>query len=123
MKSVMIRYDVDYHSIPPSLWLARPRRKVEDLLPGTHHIHFALGRAALSWLCQAMRWGSGDRFLLPAFASPRVVEPFIACGVTPEFYGLHPDLSIDLDDLQAKLGPSVRGGLVLHYFGWPHPPR
>lgn len=116
-------YAVDYEAIPLELWFARPLRKVEDLVPGSGHADFALGRGGLAWLCRTMGWGAGDRFLLPSFVSKRVIEPFVQSGVVPEFYAVNEDLSVDLNDLQARLKPGVRGGLILHYFGWPQPPH
>lgn len=114
-------YTVDYESIPLDLLFARPLRKVEDLVPGSGHVDFALGRGGLAWLCRTMGWGAGDRFLLPSFVSKRVVEPFVQSGIVPEFYAVNKDLSVDLNDLQARLRPGIRGGLIVHYFGWPQP--
>lgn len=118
----MSLYTIDYDAIPTGIW-KRPRvRRAEDLVPGAFHRHFALGRAALLWLCRAMQWGPGDRVLLPAFACYSVVTPFTTAGLTPEFYDVRDDLSVDIERLVDRAGPRVRAGLIMHYFGWRQSP-
>lgn len=114
------RWAIDYDSVPPPLLWTRRIRRAEDLTPGGDHRHFVLGRAALLWLCRALGWGPGDRVLLPAFTCSSLVDPFVAEGVTVDFYELGDDLSVDMDDLRKRL-PGARGGVVVHAFGWPQP--
>lgn len=114
------RCAIEYDSVPPRLWLAERRRRAEELSPGRGHRHFALGRSALLWLCRTMGWGPGDRFLMPAYTCESVSDPFLEAGIELDFYGVNPDLSVDLDDLRRRL-PGARGGVLIHYFGWPQP--
>ena len=119
----MKTYTVDYESIPGSLLAGQRLRSVEDLVPGATIQHFALGRAALLWLCQAMGWGAGDRVLVPSFACYSIVSPFIEAGLTPVFYSVKEDLSVDVDELAGLARQGVRCGLIIHYFGWLQAPR
>jgi len=111
-------YRIDYEAVSPALRARRRVRRLEDLVPGACHRHFALGRAALLWLCRSMGWGAGDRVLLPSFACYSVVTPFTAAGLIPVFYKVHDDLSVDVDELADRARSGVRCGLVIHYFGW-----
>jgi dTDP-4-amino-4,6-dideoxygalactose transaminase len=50
-----------------------------------------------------------------------MIPPVLACGAEPRFYRIRPDTSVDLDDIAARLDPSVRVLMVTHYFGFPQP--
>lgn len=67
-----------------------------------------------------MGWGPGDRILMPAYTCESVSDPFRAAGIALDFYGVNPDLSVDLADLERRL-PGARGGVLIHYFGWLQP--
>jgi perosamine synthetase len=119
----MTNYTIDYESIPGTLVARQQIRRLEDLVPGAALRHFALGRAALLWLCRAMGWGAGDRVLVPSFACYSIVSPFIAAGLTPVFYNVRDDLSVDVDELSDWVRRGVRCGLIIHYFGWLQAPH
>lgn len=118
-----MRYlSIDYEPAARGRFPGPPLRRAADLLPGAAHLHFNLGRTALLWLCRRLGWGRGDRFLLPAFVCDSLVLPLLAAGVTPEFYAVGADLSVDLGDVERRLAAGARGGLVIHHAGWPQPP-
>ncbi len=79
------------------------------------------GRIAIALALREMRVGPGDTVLVPAYHSPSMIPPVLACGAAPRFYRIRPDTSADLDDIAAKLDPSVRVLMVTHYFGFPQP--
>lgn len=79
------------------------------------------GRIAIALALREMQVKAGDTVLVPAYHSPSMIPPVLACGATPRFYRIHPDTSVDLDDIAARLDPSVRVLMVTHYFGFPQP--
>lgn len=79
------------------------------------------GRIAIALALREMKVKAGDTVLVPAYHSPSMIPPVLACGAEPRFYRIRPDTSVDLDDIAAKLDPSVRVLMVTHYFGFPQP--
>ncbi len=77
------------------------------------------GRAAIALALQQMKIGKNDKVLLPAYHCIAMVEPVIQENVTPVFYKINSDTSVDLDDIQARLDGSIKLLLVVHYFGFP----
>ena len=80
--------------------------------------HVTSGRVAIALALRAMGVGAGHTVLVPAFHSPAMVPPVLLCGATPVFYRIHPDTSVDLDDVEIKLH-GARVLMVTHYFGFP----
>lgn len=75
-------------------------------------------RGALLQLSHELGPAVGDEVLVPAYHCPSGVMPLIAAGLRPVFYRIRPDLSIDHDNLRAKLGPRTRAVIVIHFFGF-----
>jgi dTDP-4-amino-4,6-dideoxygalactose transaminase len=82
-------------------------------------VSLTAGRYAIAWALKLMGLGPGDQVLMPAYHCATMVEPLSVVGANPVFYRLKDDLSVDLEDIQAKLSPSVRAILATHYFGFP----
>lgn len=90
----------------PSLFYASAREGMQDLLE--HHARVNPDPAVLlpSFIGWSPREGSG------------VLDPVRAAGLEPTFYGLHPDLSVDLADLERRLAGTTNAVVVLiHYYG------
>ncbi|MBN9132355.1 MAG: aminotransferase class I/II-fold pyridoxal phosphate-dependent enzyme [Nitrosospira multiformis] len=77
------------------------------------------GRVAIALALQQMKIGKDDKVLLPAYHCAAMVEPIIWVGATPVFYKIHPDTSVDLEDVRSRLDSSTKLILVAHYFGFP----
>jgi len=77
------------------------------------------GRTALAWAFKAAGLVPGDRVLLPAYHCLAMVEPVEWLGLEAVYYRLHDDLSIDLEDLEARLDPACKALVAVHYFGFP----
>ena len=56
---------------------------------------------------------------MPAFHCVTAVEPIVRAGYTPLFYKINEDLSIDYEDLCAKLSSDIAAVVVINYFGFP----
>lgn len=77
------------------------------------------GRVAIALALRQMKIGKNDEVLLPAYHCISMVEPVVWAGATPIFYKTRPDTSVDLDDIETRLGSSTKLLLVTHYFGFP----
>lgn len=92
---------------PPGVLTAGPARLVTS------------GRIAIANALHEMEIGPGDSVLVPAYHSLSMIPPVLACGARPVFYKVGPNAAVDLEDLAAKLDPSVRALMVTNYFGVP----
>lgn len=77
------------------------------------------GRVALALALRELGVAEGDTVLLPAYHSLSMVPPVLWRGAVPAFYRVGMDTGVDLVDVAARLGPSVKVLVVTHYFGFP----
>lgn len=77
------------------------------------------GRIAIGLALRAMGVGAGDTVLVPAYHSPSMIPPVHWLGAQVVFYRINPDTTADMNDIAAKLGPSVKAVMVTHFFGIP----
>lgn len=71
--------------------------------------------------CHALRLlgiGPGDRVLLPAYHCISMLYPIQWLGAEPVFYRLHPDTSIDFEDMTAHLAAGAKAVIATHFFGF-----
>lgn len=102
------------------LW-PRERAETRSLLLGTPGMSFSYNaRGALLEVGQElMADGQGrDEVLVPAFHCPSGITPLIEAGLKPVYYRIRTDLSIDVDDLLAKVRSRTRAVVVIHFFGF-----
>lgn len=76
-------------------------------------------RAGIALALKQLKIQAGEKVLIPAFHCTAMVEPVVWLGVTPIFYKIKIDCSLDFKDLQSKLDPQVKAIIVVHYFGFP----
>ena len=84
--------------------------------PGVSYWHS--GRAATYQGIRCLGLGSGARVLVPAYACGAEVDALVKAGMTPDYYHVSPDLSPDLDHVEALLAEPAQALLVTHYFGF-----
>jgi len=77
------------------------------------------GRIAIGLALREMGVGAGDTVLVPAYHSPSMIPPVLWLGAQVVFYRINPDTTANLNDIAAKLGPSVKAVMVTHFFGIP----
>jgi dTDP-4-amino-4,6-dideoxygalactose transaminase len=77
------------------------------------------GRYAIALALKQMGVGPGDEVLVPAYHCPAMIYPVIWTGAKPSFYRLGSDLSVDLDDVRAKLSDRTKSLMAVNYFGFP----
>lgn len=57
------------------------------------------------------------KVLLPAFHCPSAISPALMAGLTPVYYRIRKDLSLDAEDLLAKADRETAAVLLIHFFG------
>jgi len=65
--------------------------------------------------------GPGDEVIVPSFTFTATASAVVACGATPIFadiVGPH-DLSLDPDDVEARITPRTRAVALVHFAGYP----
>jgi perosamine synthetase len=80
---------------------------------------FIWARNALYHGLAALGLVPGDRVLLPAYICATAVEPFLAYGLTVDFYEVPRDCRVDVANIEARIDHRTRAVLCVHYFGFP----
>ena len=120
----------------PSRWIPAPEIPVKPVLSATaflgaraaplpcvldqgHGVLVTSGRVAIARALELMGLASGDEVLMPAYHCSSMVDALSWVQAKPVFYRIKPDLSADLADIAAKVGPKSRCLIAAHYFGFP----
>jgi perosamine synthetase len=88
-----------------------------SVLERRRHQLLGSGRAALEHALRSLRMARGDEVLLPAYCCLAMQSPIEALGARAVHYPLREDLSFDVEDVAARVGPRTRAVLAVHYFG------
>ena len=83
-------------------------------------VHVQSGRVAIAAILEDIGIGQGFSILLPAYHCPAMVEPVVSKSVRPIWYRIRRDTSADEEDIEARIEPSTRALMVVHYFGFPN---
>ncbi|MBC7584827.1 MAG: DegT/DnrJ/EryC1/StrS aminotransferase family protein [Tardiphaga sp.] len=98
---------------------ARGRHHMPSVLDSGPAKFVTSGRVAIALALKEMQIGAGHTVLVPSYHCASMVEPVIWSGAKPLFYRIKADTSVDLDDVAAKLDPSVKVLMATNYFGFP----
>jgi dTDP-4-amino-4,6-dideoxygalactose transaminase len=82
---------------------------------------YYLGRNAVYHGAKALGLKPGDEILFPAYHSGTESAPLMYLGCNLRFYDVHRDLSIDLDEIEAMIGPQTKAIYAIHFFGFQAP--
>jgi dTDP-4-amino-4,6-dideoxygalactose transaminase len=82
--------------------------------------HFYLARNAVYHGAKLLALG-GEEVLVPAYHHGVEVGALAAAGVIPRFVRVDARMRLDLEDLEAKIGPRTRAVYVIHYAGFAQP--
>ncbi len=63
----------------------------------------------------------GHEVLVPAYHHGVEVEALVAAGAVPRFVRVDRKMRLDLEHLEASIGPRTRALYVIHYAGFPQP--
>jgi perosamine synthetase len=83
------------------------------------HVFTTSGRVAIAHALQLLSCTSEHEVLLPAYHCAAMRTPIEWLGARPRFYRLHPDLSVDLEDVKTRIGPKTHSLIMAHFFGFP----
>ena len=79
------------------------------------------GQSSLNFIVKSLEIRPDEYILLPAYLCPTIVWNFDRNKVSYDFYKINFDLSIDKEDLQAKIEKhNVRAVFFIDYFGFYH---
>ena len=113
-----------YVPAEPTLGWAQLRAAVR---PPTEHPFCAdavtwthLGRSALQLAARVLGL-EGREVLVPAYHHGAEVDALLAAGAQPAFYAVGTRWTVDLEDLERRIGPRTRAILVTHFAGFPGP--
>jgi dTDP-4-amino-4,6-dideoxygalactose transaminase len=81
-----------------------------------------LGRGALRLAARVLCL-EGREVLVPAYHHGVEVDALLAAGAHPAFYPVGTRWTVDLEDLERRIGPRTGGLLVTHFAGFPGPVR
>ncbi|MGJ9418467.1 aminotransferase class I/II-fold pyridoxal phosphate-dependent enzyme [Massilia sp. CMS3.1] len=93
--------------------------RVHTVLDAGNYRLVTSGRVAIALALREIGVGPGEQVLVPAYHSASMIPPVLWRGAEPVFYRVQPDASVDLKDLEARIGPTTRAVMVTHYFGFP----
>jgi perosamine synthetase len=95
-------------------------REFADLHQAEHGVAFANGTVALVALYAALGIGPGDEVIVPSLTFVSSATSIVYAGATPVFADVDPDtFNLDPADVARRLGPRVKGIVVVHYGGQP----
>lgn len=78
-------------------------------------------RSAIEIALRTLALAPGSEVLVPAYHCPVMIYPIVKLGLVPVWFDVAQDCSIDLCDLERRLGPKARAVIAVHYFGFPTP--
>ena len=100
-------------------FLHRPPAAIPSLLDAGNVVHLTTGRVAIALALEFMGLKPGQKVLIPAYHCASMIVPLSRVGAEPAFYRIREDLSVDLDDVEAKIDGACKALMVTHYFGFP----
>lgn len=74
-------------------------------------------RAAIAKACTLFGHERGSEILVPSYNCGSEVEPLLHHGYKVSLYRVDEDMQIDIDDMEARIGPATRAIYMTHYFG------
>lgn len=92
---------------------------LSDMLSGARVFTVDSGRTALFTILKAAGIGEEDEVLIQAYTCVAVPEPVLWVGAKPVYVDCTDDLTMDVQDLRAKITPKTKAIVVQHTFGQP----
>ena len=99
--------------------LHRPAAGIPSVLDAGNVVHLTTGRVAIALALESMGLTPGHKVLVPSYHCASMIVPLGQVGAEPVFYRIREDLSVDLDDIEARIDNQTKALMVTHYFGFP----
>jgi perosamine synthetase len=110
-----------YQTLGPRARLQRQGAPLPFPLSHDRFRTYYLGRNALYHGVVAAGLGKGDEIVFPAYHSGTESSPLQHLGCKLRLYNVAADLSIDLDEIEARITTSTKALYAIHFFGFPGP--
>ena len=112
-----------------SKWLSMGPKTAEfeqafaQSLGAKHAVAVSSCTSALHLALAALDIGPGDEVLLPSYTFVATANAVLYQGATPVFVDIvgEDDLNVDVQDLEAQIGPRTKALIVVHMAGFPAP--
>ena len=104
---------------PVSAYTRPPIARLSFPLDGSERRIFTRVRHALWHGVRAAGLEAGDEILVPAYHCGAEIEALLRAGLHCCFYEVSAGLKPNPEELEALVGPRVRGFLLIHYLGFP----
>jgi perosamine synthetase len=100
-------------------FLSRRTEAVPAVVDNGHVTFVTSARIAIAHALELAGVQPGQKVLVPAYHCIVMIEPIVHVGAVPIFYRVREDLSVDLDDVEAKTDGETRALIAVNYFGFP----
>lgn len=90
-----------------------------DMAGTEHAIAVANGTASLELLLEGLGIGAGDEVITTSFTFAATVSAIVRSGATARLVDVGPDFTIDVDAVEAAIGPRTAAVLPVHLYGHP----
>ena len=118
----MLSYIPSYQTLGPlSGWKCNNQSTLPYPLNHERTRFYYLGRNAIYHGAKAVGLGPGDEVLFPSYYSGTESAPLRHLGCRLSYYSVQHDLSLDLDEIESKIGPATRAIHAIHFHGFPGP--
>ncbi|MBV9213418.1 MAG: DegT/DnrJ/EryC1/StrS family aminotransferase [Actinobacteria bacterium] len=107
-------------ALRPDAWVRRPADSLPFPFDSRECRIYAFARQGLSAALEQFGIGEGDELLVPAYHHGSEIGTLRLAGVRPRWYDTTDSLAPDPDELEAALGPRVRGLYLIHNLGFAH---
>lgn len=102
-----------------NMFASSPAARVPGVIDQGRTFFVTAARIAIAHALELSGLGPGHKVLVPAYHCVAMIEPIVYVGADPVFYRLRDDLSVDLDDVAAKIDGNTRAFIAVNYFGFP----
>jgi dTDP-4-amino-4,6-dideoxygalactose transaminase len=105
----------------PERLVFRSVQRADDGVIRSGDLLYRMGRDAIYQGLKALTVAGDSRrtVLLPSFHCSSQIDAAQAAGLRCDFYTVHKDATIDLEDLRSRLTGDVLAVMIIHYYGWP----
>ncbi|MCF6246272.1 MAG: DegT/DnrJ/EryC1/StrS family aminotransferase [Desulfobacula sp.] len=99
----------------------KPKNVVPSVLDSGIVFSTINARSAIEIGLRCLKPQKGDEILLPAYQCPVAIHAVVRAGMSPVFYEIYEDCTINYANLKSKVSSKTKAILAVHYFGFPTP--
>lgn len=103
------------------LFKRRRTRNFFEEFYGKDAILFGLGRGAIWQAIKLLQLKRTDKVLVPSYHCSVDIEPILESGVRFEYYKVHENFNIDINDILSRIDIDSKVIFIIHYYGFSQP--